>query len=214
LNINDQLLAALGQYGLPVFFSVIFASSLGIPFPATFTLVVAGSFAALGNMDIGWVLGLGILAAIAGDQAAYAIGHWGGDRLVKRITGRFGGASQLEKAEKAVNRWGWVGVFFTRWLVTSLGPWISYTSGISGYSYYRYLLWDISGEVVWVVLYVMAGELFSDRIQALMDTLGNLVWVEIGLVAAAVFGWLLFRSLRNSPKNLGSFPEKGVQNDR
>jgi len=200
LNINDQLLAAMALYGLPVFFGVIFFSSLGIPVPATFTLVVAGSFAQLGDMDIWWVLALGILAAIVGDQTAYAIGHWGGDRLVKRVTARFGGASQLEKAEKAVNRWGWVGIFFSRWLVTSLGPWISYTSGITTYSYYRYLLWDITGEVLWVILYVLAGELFSDRVQALIDMLGSLVWVEIGLIAAAIFGWLLYRNLRSSRK--------------
>ena len=190
----------MALYGLPVFFGVIFFSSLGIPVPATFTLVVAGSFAQLGDMDIWWVLALGILAAIVGDQTAYAIGHWGGDRLVKRVTARFGGASQLEKAEKAVNRWGWVGIFFSRWLVTSLGPWISYTSGITTYSYYRYLLWDITGEVLWVILYVLAGELFSDRVQALIDMLGSLVWVEIGLIAAAIFGWLLYRNLRSSRK--------------
>jgi membrane protein DedA with SNARE-associated domain len=200
LNINDQLLAALSLYGLPVLFSVIFASSLGIPLPATFVIVVAGSFAALGDMNIWWVLVLGAMAAIAGDQTAYAIGHWGGPRLAHRLSGWLGGALQLEKAEKVMDRWGWVGVFFSRWLVTSFGPPINYTSGITDYPYRLFLLWDVTGELLWVILYVLAGELFSDRVQALIETLGSLAWVEVGLIAAAIFSWLLYRNLRNSRK--------------
>ncbi len=204
MSISDQLLAALSLYGLPVFFSAIFFSSLGLPLPATFMLVVAGSFAELGDMNIWWVLALGILAAIAGDQAAYMIGRWGGRRLAERLTRWFGGALQIEKAEKAINRWGWAGVFFSRWLFTSFGPPVSYTSGITDYPFHRFLLWDASGEVVWVILYVVAGELFSDRVQALIEMLGNLAWVEIGLIAAAIFGWLLYRSLRNNHKKNGA----------
>jgi membrane protein DedA with SNARE-associated domain len=203
LNINDQVLAALSLYGLPVVFSVIFASSLGFPLPETFVMVVAGSFAELGDMNIWWVLALGAIAATVGDQAAYAIGHWGGHRLAQRFTGWFGGAKQLDKAENAMNRWGWAGIFFSRWLVTPLSPWINYTSGITRYSYRRFLLWDISGNVLWTILYVAAGVLFSDRVQALIETLGNLAWVEIGLIAAAIFGWLLYRSLRNNRKKNG-----------
>ena len=194
------MLAALGLYGLPVFSILIFTTSLGIPLPATFALVAAGSFVQLGDMNLWWVLALGAVAAVIGDQAAYAIGRWGGHRLAERLTGWFGGAKQLAKAENAVNRWGWAGVFFSRWLVTPLSPWVNYTSGITGYPYRRFLLWDIAGEVLWVALYVVAGMKFSDRVQALIEMLGSLVWVEIGLIAAAIFGWLLFKNLRKPHK--------------
>ena len=205
MNINDQVLAAMGLYGLPVLSSLIFLTSFGIPLPATFALVAAGSFVEMGDMSVWWVLALAAVAAIIGDQVAYAIGRWGGPRLARRLTGRFGGAKQLEKAENAVNRWGWAGIFFSRWLVTPLSPWINYTSGITGYSYRRFLLWDVTGELLWVILYVLAGELFSDRVQALIETLGNLAWVEIGLIAAAIFGWLLYRNLRSSRKSNPKF---------
>jgi len=200
LNINDQVLAAMSLYGLPVFSILIFLTSLGIPLPATFALVAVGSFVQLGDMNLWWVLVLGAVGAVIGDQAAYAIGRWGGHRLARRLTRWLGGAKQLDNAENAVNRWGWAGIFFTRWLVTPLSPWINYTSGITGYPYHRFLLWDIAGELLWVILYVEAGMLFSDRVQALIEMLGNLAWVEIGLIAAAIFGWLLYKNLRNSRK--------------
>ena len=200
MNINDQVLAALSLYGLPVLSGLIFFTSLGIPLPATFVLVAAGSFVQLGDMNLWRVVALGAVAAVTGDQVAYAIGRWGGPRLAQRLTGWFGGAKQLDSAENAINRWGWAGIFFSRWLVTPLSPYVNYTSGITGFSYRRFLVWDIAGEVVWVSLYVLAGMLFSDRVQALIEMLGSLAWVEIGLIAAAIFGWLLYRNLRNSRK--------------
>ena len=30
--------------------------------------------------------------------------------------------------------------------------------------------------------------------------LGNLVWVPVGLLAAILFGWLLFKNFRTAPK--------------
>ncbi len=197
MTINDQVLAALSLYGLPVLSGIILFTSLGIPLPATFAMVVAGSFVQSGNMNLGWVAALSMVANIIGDQIAYAIGRWGGTRLVERLTRWLGGARQMENAQNAVKRWGWAGIFFSRWLVTPLGAYISYASGIAGYPYHRFLLWDVSGDVLWTILYVIAGMVFSDRVQALIETLGSLAWVEIGLIAAAIFGWLLFRSWRN-----------------
>ena len=59
----------------------------------------------------------------------------------------------------------------------------------------RFFVWDVLGEVLWVVLYVMLGKLFSDRVQALVEILGNLAWVVVGLIAAAILGWKLLRYL-------------------
>jgi membrane-associated protein len=51
------------------------------------------------------------------------------------------------------------------------------------------------GEVLWVVLYVLLGKFFSDRVQALVEILGNLAWVIVGLIAAVILGWKLLRYL-------------------
>jgi hypothetical protein len=64
-------------------------------------------------------------------------------------------------------------MFFSRWLVTELGPWLNVTSGIAGYPWRRFIFWDVLGEVLWVVLYVMLGYIFSDRVQYIAEILGN-----------------------------------------
>ncbi len=196
MSVTEQLLAALVLYGLPVLFGVILVASVGAPLPVSFLLVAAGSFAKQGQMNFVPVVIAASCAAILGDQIGYGLSRWGGRRLVDRITKRIGGATKIKKAEALSKRWGGAGVFFSRWLVTELGPWINVTSGITGYPWRRFLLWGVSGEILWVVLYVGLGYTFSDRVQYLAQILGNLAWVILGLIASLILGWKVFRYFR------------------
>lgn len=196
MSLTDHLLAALSLYGLPVLFGVIAIAAAGVPMPVTLMLVAAGSFVELGQMTFWQVILVSSTAAILGDQIGYAIGRWGGHRVADRLRRRKNGEARLVKAHAFAERWGGAGVFFSRWLVTPLGPWLNLTSGMTGYSWARFFLWDILGETLWVVIYVSLGIFFSDRVQALLDILGNLAWVLVGLMGALILGWQLLRSLR------------------
>ncbi len=200
MTINDQLLAALSAYGLPVLFGVCMVSSFGIPLPGTFLLIAAGAFAQLGVMNLWEVVLLSALGAIIGDQVGYGVGRWGGRHLAGRVSRWLGSDRYLQRAEDTARKWGGPGIFFSRWLIIQLGPWINLASGFTAYYYPRFLAWDIAGEVVWVVLFVVVGEVFSGRVQALMEMLGNLTWAVVGLLAAVIFAYLLFRNLRSARK--------------
>ena len=197
---TDQLLAALSVYGLPVLFAVIFIAAVGVPFPISILLVAAGSFVEQGEMRFIPVVLVASLAAIGGDQLGYFLARWGGRRLLNRISRGTGAKGKVKKAEKFSRRWGGAGIFFSRWLVTGLGPWINLTSGIAKYPWRQFLVWDILGEILWVVLYVGLGYIFSDRVQTIADVLGNLAWVIVGLVIAGIIGWKLLQYTRGEPK--------------
>jgi membrane-associated protein len=196
MSMADHLLAALLLYGLPVLFGVILIASIGMPFPVSLMLVAAGSFAKQGEMKLIPVLIVASAAAILGDHIGYGLSRWGGRRLIDRITRRVGGAGKIQKAEALFKRWGGAGVFFSRWLVTELGPWLNVTSGISGYPWRHFVVWDVLGEVLWVVLYVLLGYTFSDRVQYLAEILGNLAWVILGIIVALILGWKVMRYFR------------------
>ncbi len=203
MSVIDQLLAALVDYGVPLLFAVITISAVGVPFPASLTLVAAGSFAKQGEMNLWPVLMAGSMAAILGDQIGYGLSRWAGSHLVIRISRRFGGANKLKEAEALSKKWGGPGIFFSRWLVTQLGPWINFTSGIADYPWRRFILWDVLGEVLWVVLYVMLGYVFSDRVQYISEILGNLGWAIFALIISIILGWKLFRYFRPAPSVTG-----------
>jgi membrane-associated protein len=194
MSLTDQLLAALSQFGLPVLFSVIAIAAVGVPMPVTLMLVATGSFVQLGEMRLWQVILVASTAAIIGDQIGYAIGHWGGQRIAERLRQRKNGLARIEQAHAFADRWGAAGIFFSRWLVTPLGPWLNLTSGMARYSWRRFFIWDVLGETLWVVLYVLLGKFFSGSVQALLDILGNLAWVLVGMVAALILGWWLWRS--------------------
>ncbi|HEV7745655.1 MAG TPA: DedA family protein [Pyrinomonadaceae bacterium] len=196
MSITDQALAALLVHGLPVLFGVILVCSVGVPFPISLMLVAAGSFVEQGEMKLWQVIAVASAAAVLGDQIAYGLSRWGGRRLVNRLSRKLGVEEKIKQAEVFTNRWSGTGIFFSRWLVTALGPWVNVASGMAAYPWRRFVFWDVLGEVVWVVLYVSIGYAFSNRVQAIAEILGSLTWVIVGLTLTAILGWQVVRYLR------------------
>jgi membrane-associated protein len=188
---REQLLGALSQYGLPVLFFIVAIAAVGVPLPVTLLLIVTGSLISQGVMNVWWAIGLASLGSVVGDQIGYGIGRWGGARLVDRISRLLGGRERLEKAEADARNWGGPGIFFSRWLVTALGPWVNIAIGIAEYPWHRFLIWDTLGETLGVLIYVGLGYAFSDRVVELDAMLGDLSWGILALVAAVWLGWKL-----------------------
>jgi len=199
MSITDQVLAALLVYGLPVLFGVILICSVGVPFPISLMLVAAGSFVEQGELKLWQVIAVASVAAVLGDQIAYGLSRWGGRRLIDRLSRRIGAEAKIKQAEALTKRWSGAGIFLSRWLVTALGPWVNVASGIAAYPWQRFLLWDVLGEVLWVVIYVGIGYAFSNRVQVIAEILGNLSWVIVGLIVTVILGWQLVRYVRPKP---------------
>lgn len=197
---TEQALEWFAIYGLPVYFLILAFSSFGIPMPVKLLMLVVGSFVEQGEMQLWQALVVGSAGATAGDQTGYFLGRFGGRALVEKLTGRFGGAEKVRRAEDFAARWGGVGIFFSRWLVTPLGPWLNLTSGAARYSWPRFTAIGVIGEFLWVFLYVLLGIFFSDRVQDTAEFLTSLTWVFVGLAIAAALGWLIFHNNRKTEK--------------
>jgi membrane protein DedA with SNARE-associated domain len=193
MSLNDQILAALVQYGMPVLFGVVLLAATGVPLPASLMLIAAGSFVEQGEFDYWLVVVITATAAVIGDNLGYVLGRWGGRRLVARVSRWMGGEAQLQKAEAIAARWGGPGIFLSRWLIAPAGPAINLSSGIAAYAWPSFFFYDVTGEIVWVFLYVAIGRLFSDQVVAMNALLGDVSWAILGLCVAVFVGWELFR---------------------
>jgi len=171
-------------------------AAVGVPLPANLLFVAVGSFVKQGEMKMWPAIIVATVAAVLGDQIGYGLARWGGRRLVTRISRKIGGEARIKKAEALAKRWGGPAIFISRWTVTSLAPWLNVTSGIAEYPWRRFILWAVLGDLLWVVLYVMLGYIFSDRVQAIAEVLGYLAWVILGFIAAVILGWKLMQYLR------------------
>lgn len=206
MSFSDYLLGTLGLYGPPVLFLVLLVGAVGVPTPGSLLLLVAGSFVEQGEMSLWPVLALALAGAVVGDNLGYALGRWGGRRLFARFERR-GGARRLASAEGWLKRWGGGGVFLSRWLLSPLGSPVNLAAGATEYPWPRFLLYDLAGEALWVVIYVLLGEFFSDSVEELGSFLGDFTWAAVGLLAAALLGWSLLRTLR-APSNAAARPAR------
>lgn len=189
---TDQILELLTIYGLPALFGTLMLAAIGVPFPSSLVLIAMGSFVAQGELDFWPVVFVGAAGAIAGDQIGYAFGRYGGRPLLTSVTKRIGGADKVVQAEAFSRKWAGWGIFFSRWLIGPLGPWINVTSGLTNYPWITFLVLDVAGELLWLLIYVSLGRAFSDQVQTLASLLGNLTWVILGLLVAALLGSKLF----------------------
>ena len=193
---NDQLLAALSQYGPPALCGIGAIAAVGLPLPVTLLLIVTGSLVSQGVIDYWWAIVLASAGAIVGDMTGYALGRWGGQALLARLTRLLSKRIGLAEAQKQAQRWGGAAIFFSRWLVTPLGPWMNLASGTMGYPCVRFLIWDVLGEVLCSVLFISVGRIFSDRVLALASLVGDAAWAFVGLGVTAILGMQLWKLLR------------------
>jgi membrane-associated protein len=188
----DQVLATLTRYGSPALFGIVAIAAIGVPVPITLLLIVTGSLSAQGSINVWMAIAMASVGSVAGDQIGYAVGRWGGKALVAKFHWMLGGAKRIKELEAKAKRWGGAGIFFSRWLVSPLGPFINLTSGLADYSWLRFTLWDFLGESFGAALFIWLGFLFSDRVQEIGAIFGDLTWAILGVLAAAFLGWKLF----------------------
>lgn len=195
---SEQILAALARYGDPALFVVAMAASVGLPLPVMLLFIVAGSLVAQGTLHFAVAVSVATVGSVAGDQLGYAVGRWGGRAMVGRLTRLLGSSERLSEVSSKVHRWSSASVFFSRWLLTPLGPWVNLASGLADYSWLRFTVWDVLGEAIDAALFMGIGLEFSDRVQELESILGDLVWALVALLAASVIGWKLLSTRRKA----------------
>lgn len=193
---SEWLLAALASYGAPLLFLTTFASCLALPVPSSLMMLSGGAFVATGDLALGSVTGAALAGAITGDQVGFKLGQSGKTRLDSALQGRPKRAALMARSRKLIDRWGGVGVFFSRWLFSPLGPYVNFAGGSAGQNWLHFTLWGALGEVFWVMIYVGLGYGFADNIQMAADLAGNTLGLLATLAVMAGSGWWLLANLR------------------
>jgi membrane protein DedA with SNARE-associated domain len=185
---TDWLLALVPQYGVWLLVACTFLSCLGLPIPASILMLTAGGFVAAGDLSLTGNVAAALGGAVAGDQAGYFGGRWGGAGLIKRLGSR---AAPLAKATRFLASRGGIAVYLSRWLVSALGPYVNVAAGAAQQPWIKFTLWGIAGEATWVGIYISLGYAFADNLEAAssmaMELLG---FLAAGAVAIGLAVWL------------------------
>ena len=166
LHIDVHLAELIARYGtgtLVLLFLIVFAETglVVTPFlPGDSLLFAAGAFAARGALDIGLLVPVLLVAAIIGDTVNYWIGHKIGRRA---FSGRIPFIKQeyLQRTESFYERHGGKTIILARFvpIIRTFAPFVA---GIGTMSYARFIVYNVVGAVLWVVLFTVGGYFFGN----------------------------------------------------
>lgn len=204
LHVDVHLQAFLQQYGgwtYALLFLIVFCETglVVTPFlPGDSLLFAAGVFAARGALDVAGVAGVLAAAAILGDTANYWVGAVAGPRIVEHAHGRWIRREHLERTHRFFERYGGKTIIMARFIpiVRTFAPFVA---GIGRMTYGRFLLYNVVGGLLWVVLFVGAGYWFHQA--PLVERHFSLVVLAIVILSVlpAVVEWLRHTQKGSSP---------------
>ena len=178
----NPILTLILNYGYPIIVACVIGAYLGMPIPTDAILLAAGSFSVDGSLNIFVLIPLVAIAAIAGDILGYFLGRKFGILVVNKFTKKLGlTQGKLDSVERFLKKWGVWTIFLTRWLLTPLGIPVNFISGISKFSFKKFLFFVIAGELLWAVLYLYLGYVFGSDWIILLDYLN-----EVPLLLAVI----------------------------
>lgn len=191
MTITETLLALVPVYGPALLAAITFASCLALPVPASLAMLAGGAFSATGDLSLPLVSAAAFAGAMAGDQMGFWVGR-SASGFLDRLAARPSRARMLRAARLRLQGQAVLAVFFTRWLVSPLGPWVNLMAGSMGVGWGRFTLGSVLGEGLWVVIYVGLGWAFAAQV----DRLGSVLGTVSGLVLAVMIAAGLLRALR------------------
>lgn len=194
--VTDLIFTLVAEYGVAIVFCVTFLSCLALPVPSSLLMITSGGFAATGDLVLVSVLFAAFAGAVLGDNTGYWIARGLGERLDTWLDNNPKRAALKSKGTAFMDKRGGSSVFSSCWLVAPLGPYINYISGITKFTWLRFAMWGVLGEIVWVGLYVGLGYVFVDNITALASLMGNVSGFVTALAVVIGLGWVLARAAR------------------
>lgn len=211
----DVVIQDYGAWTYLILLVIVFCETglVVTPFlPGDSLLFAAGTFAARGALDVHGLFLLLAGAAVAGDTVNYWIGAVVGPRA---FSGRYRFLNQrhLQRTHEFYERHGGKTIVLARFIpiIRTFAPFVA---GIGAMNYARFILYNVAGGILWVVVFVYGGYFFGGL--ELVRRNFSLVIVAIVLISVlpiAVEFWRARRRGSERPVNDG--PEcPGVQEVR
>lgn len=166
LHLDKHLFDLCTQYGAWVYailFLIVFCETglVVTPFlPGDSLLFAVGSLAAIQALDLTLSIMLLMVAAILGDTVNYWIGNYVGPKVFHQEKSRFLNKEYLVRTHQFYERHGGKTIIIARFIpiIRTFAPFVA---GIGSMTYRRFIMFNVVGGALWVLLFVPAGYFFS-----------------------------------------------------
>lgn len=173
-----------GPWTYVILFSIVFIETgvVIMPFlPGDSLIFAAGTFSAIGNLNIITIFLSLWAAAVIGDNVNYRIGNFIGSKIYEKDNLRFIKKQHLDKTNKFYEKHGGLAVIIARFMpiIRTFSPFVA---GIGEMKYSKFLFFDILGGALWVGIFSFAGFLFGN----LPFVKKNFSFIAIGIILISV----------------------------
>jgi len=174
---SEFFLTQVINFGAPLIGLILFLGALGFPVGASVVVIAAGAFSQQGILDWPSAILIGLIGAVIGDTLSYSIGHYAKDWTQQR----FGTSpAWINASQSFQNNAGWA-IYLTRWLITAVAIPTNLIAGGSEYKFSHFLLYDLTGEFTWIVLYGGLGYWFGSEWELVYDFISNFGGLVLGI---------------------------------
>jgi membrane protein DedA with SNARE-associated domain len=182
---SHQIEHLLHQYGCGLVFAIVGLQALGAPLPGTTALIAAALYAATSHgLPIIGVVAAGAMGALAGTSAGFALGRWGGEKLLLRVARRLRQSperAQALRSEFAAHGSAWL---FVGRFISGLRNVTGLLAGASGMPLDRFLPLSAAAALAWALTNALGYYWFGHALA------GAGTWLQIVLVCAGL-AWML-----------------------
>ena len=203
LHVDVHLRDFVTQYGVAVYallFLIVFVETglVIMPFlPGDSLLFIVGALCGADLMSLPLAMGVLIVAAIAGDQVNYSIGHYFGPKVFQWEDSRFFNKSAFEKAHAFYEKYGGITVILARFM-PFIRTFVPFVAGVAAMTRSKFTSFNVVGGLIWVVSLTLAGYFFGN-LPFVQTHLSKIIWALIlvpGLITL-VGAWRAHRSAQS-----------------
>lgn len=187
--------------GYPALAAIVFLETGAMVFflPGDSLLVMAGLYAAKGDLDV-WFLNLLLIPmAVGGDAVSYWIGARAGPRLFNRPRSRFFRPEHVKAAHQFYERHGGTAIILARFMPL-VRTFVPVVAGVAGMTYRRFAAFNVVGGAGWVLCMTMLGYVLGSRFPVLVRHIEKVIVVVVLVsLTPALVEWLKARRRARAP---------------
>ena len=160
----DLLIRDYGMWTYLIFFIIVFCETglVVTPFlPGDSLLFVAGTFAALGSLNLTWLLVILSAAAILGDTINYWIGNYIGPKVFQMQNSRVFRKEYLDRTHQFYEKYGPITIVIGRFIpiIRTFAPFLA---GVGSMTYGKFLVYNVVGGILWIASFTLGGYFFGN----------------------------------------------------
>lgn len=167
IHLDTHLSDLIQTYGLwtyLILFVVIFCETglVVTPFlPGDSLIFAAGTFAARGDLKVGWLFLVLAAAAVIGDTVNYWIGKIIGPKIFHKEKTRFFKKEYLDRTHEFYEKYGAETIIIARFvpIIRTFAPFVA---GIGRMTYLKFISYNVIGGVGWVAIFTFGGYFFGN----------------------------------------------------